>query len=62
MEAIWNANPTVNMLYCFEDGNCFIKHSEAASYAQSNNMHYIVKVRETEDNQIENKPIKTNKK
>jgi hypothetical protein len=47
------------MLYCFEDGNCFIKHSEAASYAQSTNNAYVVKVRETE---IENKPIKTNKK
>ena len=62
MEAIWSSNPTVNMLYCFEDGNCFIKHSEAASYAQSTNMAYIVKVRETENNQTENKPIKTNKK
>lgn len=59
MEAIWNANPTVNMLYCFEDGNCFIKHSEAASYAQSTNMAYIVKVRETEE---ETKTTKTNKK
>jgi hypothetical protein len=59
MEAIWNANPNVNMLYCFENGNCFIKHSEAASYAQSNNMAYIVKVREIQE---ENKPIKTNKK
>jgi hypothetical protein len=61
MEAIWNANPTVNMLYCFEDGNCFIKHSEAASYAQSTNNAYVVKVRKTEI-EIENKPIKTNKK
>ncbi len=61
MEAIWNANPTINMLYCFEDGNCFIKHSEAASYAQSTNNAYVVKVRETET-EIENKPIKTNKK
>jgi hypothetical protein len=59
MEAIWNANPTVNMLYCFEDGNCFIKHSEAASYAQSTNNAYVVKVRETE---IEKQPTKTNKK
>lgn len=55
MEAIWNANPTVNMLYCFEDGNCFIKHSEAASYAQSTNMAYIVKVRE---NLVEKSKIK----
>jgi hypothetical protein len=59
MEAIWSSNPTVNMLYCFEDGNCFIKHSEAASYAQSTNMAYIVKVRQTEE---ETKPTKTNKK
>lgn len=49
MEAIWNANPTVNMLYCFEDGNCFIKHSEAASYAQSTNNAYVVKVREIQE-------------
>jgi hypothetical protein len=47
------------MLYCFEDGNCFIKHSEAASYAQSTNMAYTVKVREIEE---ETKPTKTNKK
>jgi hypothetical protein len=60
MEAIWNANPTVNMLYCFEDGNCFIKHTEAASYAKETQKPYTVKVKETE--QEENKPTKTNKK
>jgi hypothetical protein len=59
MEAIWNANPNVNMLYCFEDGNCFIKHTEAASYAQSNNMSYIVKIREIQE---ENKPTKKSNK
>jgi len=59
MEAIWKANSEVNVLYCFEDGNCFIKHSEAASYAQSTNNAYVVKVRQTEE---EIKPIKTNKK
>ena len=58
MEAIWNANPTVNMLYCFEEGNCFIKHTEAASYAKETGKPYTVKVRETEEKQ----PTKTNKK
>lgn len=46
MEAIWNANPTVNMMFCFEDGNCFIKHTEAASYAKETGKPYIVKMRE----------------
>lgn len=32
MEAIWNSNPDVNLLYCFEDGNCFVKHSDALSH------------------------------
>jgi hypothetical protein len=48
MEAIWNANPTVNMLYCFEDGNCFIKHGEAASYAKETGAAYTVKMRNEE--------------
>jgi len=61
MEAIWNANPTVNMLYCFEDGNCFIKHGEAASYAKETQKPYTVKTRPTEE-QEETKPTKTNKK
>jgi hypothetical protein len=60
MEAIWNANPTVNMLYCFEDSNCFVKHGDAASYAKTTGMAYTVKVRETE--QEEKQPTKTNKK
>jgi hypothetical protein len=60
MEAIWNANPTVNMLYCFEDGNCFVKHGDAASHAKTTGMAYTVKVKETE--QEEKQPTKTNKK
>ena len=60
MEAIWESNPTVNMMYCFEDGNCFIKHGDAASYAKTTHKPYVVKVRET--NEEENKPTKTNKK
>jgi hypothetical protein len=73
MEAIWNANPTVNMLYCFEDGNCFIKHSEAASYAKTTGAAYTVKMRNEEAKEAANeeltneevkeiKPTKTNKK
>ena len=49
MEAIWNANPTVNMLYCFEDGNCFIKHNDAASYAKETGNTYTVKQRPTNE-------------
>lgn len=60
MEATWNANPTVNIMFCFEDGNCFIKHTEAASYAKEKGMNYEVKQRPT--NEEENKPTKTNKK
>jgi hypothetical protein len=59
MEAIWNANPNVNLLFCFEDGNCFIKHGEAASYAKEKGTAYIAKQRPTNE---ENKPIKTTKK
>ena len=60
MEAIWNSNPEVNLLYCFEDGNCFIKHTEAASYAKETGNAYTVKQRPTIEE--ENKPTKTNKK
>ena len=48
MEAIWNANPTVNMLYCFEDGNCFLKHGDAAAHAKTTGAAYTVKMRNEE--------------
>ena len=40
MEAIWNSNPNVNMLFCFEDGNCFEKLSDAVAYKRTTQMDY----------------------
>jgi hypothetical protein len=64
MEAVWNANPNVNMMFCFEDGNCFIKRNEAASYAKESGKSYTVKMRKEEVKVKEEvKPTnKTNKK
>lgn len=60
MDAIWESNPGVNLLFCFEDGNCFAKHGEAASYAKETGKPYTVKQRPT--NEVEIKPTKTTKK
>ena len=49
MEAIWNANPNINLLYCFEDGNCFEKLNDAASYAKETGNTYTVKQRPTNE-------------
>ena len=40
MEAIWNANPDVNVLFAFEDGNCFVKLSDAVAYKRTTQMDY----------------------
>jgi hypothetical protein len=48
MEAIWNANPNINTLFCFEDGNCFVKHGDAASHAKTTGATYVIKVRNEE--------------
>lgn len=60
MEAIWNANPEVNLLYCFEDGNCFIKLSDAASHKKATGENYKPVARPV--NEVENKQTKTTKK
>jgi len=57
MEAIWNANPLVSTLYCFEDGNCFINKGDALSWKKATQMDYVVKERPTE----EKEEVKTNK-
>lgn len=62
MEAIWNSNPDVKMMYCFEDGNCFIKHGDAASYARTTGMPYTVKARPTEETENKLTNQKTTKK
>jgi hypothetical protein len=59
MEAIWNANPNVNKLYCFDDGNCFEKYSDALAYKKTIQADYKVVDRPTEKVEEE---VKTNKK
>lgn len=59
MEEIWNANPDVNLLYCFEDGNCFVKLSDAGSHKKTTGGNYKPVSRPTEEKK-EVKP-KTNK-
>jgi hypothetical protein len=58
MEDIWNANPTITRLFAFEDGNCFINQSDAASYKKTTGKGYSIVEKEI----IEDKPTKTNKK
>ena len=62
MEAIWNANPLVTCLYCFEDGNCFIKLSDAQSWKKETGKDYTIKMREVEEKtETEVKTKKSNK-
>lgn len=62
MDAIWNANPLITKLYCFEDGNCFINHSDALSYRKAVQADYVVKERPTnEETKEEVKTKKSNK-
>lgn len=35
MDEIWKANPDLTRLYCFEDGNCFAKLSDAMSHKKT---------------------------
>ena len=49
MEAIWNSNPKINMLFCFEDGNCFEKLSDAVAYKRTTQMDYTRVERPTEE-------------
>ena len=62
MEAIWNANPNINLLYCFEDGNCFEKLNDAAAYKKTTGNDFKAVSRPTENNQTENKPTKKSNK
>jgi hypothetical protein len=63
MEAIWNANPNINTLFCFEDGNCFVKHGDAASHAKTTGLTYKQVSRQTEEQATEEiKPTKKSNK
>jgi hypothetical protein len=61
MEAIWNANPLVSTLYCFEDGNCFINKGDAMSWMKATQKEYVIKQRPTEEVKEEVKTKKSNK-
>lgn len=60
MEAIWNSNPDVNFLFAFEDGNCFVKLSDAVAYKRTTQMDYTRVERPTEEKEEikETKPKK----
>jgi hypothetical protein len=60
MEAIWNANPNVNMLFCFDDDNCFEKLSDAVNYKRATGKDYVRVERPKVETELETK--KTNKK
>lgn len=61
----FEANPTVNKLFVFPDGNCFVKKSDADTYAKTSKRECIEMEREgsaraetevpTEDNQTNQK-------
>lgn len=58
MEAIWNANPKINLLYVFEDGNAFEKLSDAVSYKRTTQMDYTKVERPKEETKEETKTKK----
>jgi hypothetical protein len=62
MEAIWNANPNVNMLFCFDDDNCFEKLSDAVNYKRATGKDYVRVERPTEEVNEEVKETKTKTK
>jgi hypothetical protein len=62
MEAIWNANPNVNMLFCFEDGNCFEKLSDAVAYKRTTQMDYERVERPKVEKEVETETKTKNKK
>jgi hypothetical protein len=62
MEAIWNANPNVNMLFCFDDDNCFEKLSDAVNYKRATGKDYERVERPTEEVNEEIKETKTKNK
>ena len=62
MEAIWNANPNVNMFFCFDDENCFEKLSDAVNYKRATGKDYVRVERPTEEVNEEVKETKTKNK
>lgn len=60
MEEIWAANPDVKVMYCFEDGNCFIKHGDALSYKKDTQKEFKTVERPTAEVK-EEKPTKKTK-
>jgi len=62
MEAIWNANPNVNILFCFDDDNCFEKLSDAVNYKRATGKDYVRVERPTEEVNEEVKETKTKNK
>jgi hypothetical protein len=60
----FEANPTVNSLFVFPDGNCFIKKSDADTYAKTSKRECIVMEREGEpkEENEETQTETTNKK
>lgn len=62
MEAIWNANPNVNMLFCFDEDNCFEKLSDAVNYKRATGKDYVRVERPTEEVNEEVKETKTKNK
>jgi hypothetical protein len=55
MEAIWNSNPLVTKLYCFEDGNCFINQRDAQSYKKDTKQDFTIKERDVEKEEVKTK-------
>lgn len=55
MEAIWNANPDVKVLYCFEDGNCFTTSGLALSHRNDTGKDFTTVNRPVEEVKEEKK-------
>jgi hypothetical protein len=58
MKSVFDANPTVNIFYVFEDGNAFTYKGYADSHKMTTKQEYKIVEREKE---TEEKPIKNKK-
>lgn len=64
LSEIWAANPDLTRLYCFEDGNCFAKLSDAAAHKKTTQLEYktIEKFPKLTEEATEEKPTENKKK
>lgn len=55
MKEVFEANPDINFLFCFEDENCFVNETDAKNYARTSGLPYKEVTKESEIKQPKNK-------